>query len=411
MPSATARQRCPNETTRFEECWAWISTASGADKRNAGSFHRPARAAPARSGCSMQLFPKPVCDAIMLLPRRPAGPLVSIIIPTYNRRDLLSEAVASCLSQTWGNLEILVVDDGSTDGTDAFVSREARGSWADRASVRYYKQANKGASSARNIGLGLATGEYVQFLDSDDVLHPTKIAEQVRVLELPECQSAVCCNCYGTMGPSPTGGHDSLLERIGHEATDPKELVRELCSRHVHGMQTSAPLWRRGFLVTRAGWREDIALGDDLEYHIRLLVDAAKICFIGKALFFVREHPGPRLSADALSTASLESLLRTRRAIFATLQMSGLWDAETQRIFLDAMRTIYANALRLDDRTTIHDLESWLWTLAAAPKRCRQFHVLIVLRRLLGRYFLLGTHALVRKLGILRSHSRDTLSS
>ena len=326
-----------------------------------------------------------------------SAPLVSVVIPTHNRNLLLIDAVESALAQTWSNIEVVIVDDGSTDDT-AVTARRMIGTRWPQERVRYTWQQNMGASAARNHGLRLSHGAYVQFLDSDDLLYPTKVAKQVGVLEQSENRNAVCCNCYGEMGPMAKAGIGLAAERIGYPATNPKELVTELSSRRVHGMQTSAPLWRRRFLAGHAGWREDIALGDDLEYHIRLLADADKVCFIDEELFFVREHPGSRLSADQMSAASLASLIRTRQAIFSTLQQCGLWDAQTQRAFLGAMRTIYANALQLGNHETIRALEEWLWELANSPERNRQFHTLILLRRVLGRRFLLGAHKLANAL-------------
>ena len=118
-----------------------------------------------------------------------SAPLVSIIIPTFNRKELLEEAVNSCLAQTYPNLEVFIVDDGSTDGTEEVVLRKLVGEWASKA-VQYRKQVNAGASAARNTGLALAGGAYVQFLDSDDILMPDKLELQISELEKKEHQTA-----------------------------------------------------------------------------------------------------------------------------------------------------------------------------------------------------------------------------
>ncbi len=323
-------------------------------------------------------------------------PAVSVVIPTFNRKALLPAAISSCLNQTFKDLEIIVVDDGSTDGTAELVSQMLGGAWP-RERIAYVRQENRGASSARNRGLKVARGDYAQFLDSDDVLMPNKIAKQICELEEPQNRDAACCYCRGTMGSSTGSGFPA--SEIGFRTLlAPTALAKELASKIVHGMPTPAPLWRRDFLMNQAGWREDISLGDDLEYHVRLLASADKVCFVDEELFFVREHVGPRLSTGAMSAASLESLIRTRHAIYSTLEKAGLWDAPTQQAFLGAMRTIYANALQLGDHATIRDLEEWLWKLADSPRRNHQFQALVLLRRTLGRRFLLGAHKLLNSL-------------
>src|SRR5687767_13189801 len=103
-------------------------------------------------------------------------PLVSVIIPTYNRASVVCRAIDSVLGQTYGNIEVIVVDDGSTDET-----LERLHSYGDR--IRVLTQANAGPSVARNRGIAVATGGIVAFLDSDDYWLPTKVARQVVLLE------------------------------------------------------------------------------------------------------------------------------------------------------------------------------------------------------------------------------------
>ncbi|HEX2565854.1 MAG TPA: glycosyltransferase family 2 protein [Burkholderiales bacterium] len=107
------------------------------------------------------------------------SPLVSVVIPTFNRAYCLGRAIDSALSQTHRRCEVIVVDDGSSDGTAQLVA--ARYGHDER--VRYARQRNRGVSAARNRGLALARGKYVAFLDSDDVWHPWKIAVQIACLE------------------------------------------------------------------------------------------------------------------------------------------------------------------------------------------------------------------------------------
>lgn len=99
-------------------------------------------------------------------------PLVSVIIPTYNRAGLIARSIKSALAQTHRNLEIIVVDDGSTDNTKEVVA-------AFGGAIQYFYKPNSGPSPTRNLGIQKAKGKYVAFLDSDDLWEPTKIEKQL----------------------------------------------------------------------------------------------------------------------------------------------------------------------------------------------------------------------------------------
>ncbi len=106
-------------------------------------------------------------------------PLVSIVIPTFNRTDTISRAVESCLDQTYKEFEVLIVDDASTDGFE----ETHRSLFSDRR-IRVIKHGrNQGVSASRNTGVQNARGDFVAFLDSDDSWHPTKLEKQVRYIQ------------------------------------------------------------------------------------------------------------------------------------------------------------------------------------------------------------------------------------
>ncbi len=103
-------------------------------------------------------------------------PKVSVIIPTFNRADLLAQAIDSVLSQSYTDFELIVVDDGSTDATQALLSRY-------RERIRYLFQENRGVSAARNLGIKVARGRYICLLDSDDLWLRDKLKEQIRLMK------------------------------------------------------------------------------------------------------------------------------------------------------------------------------------------------------------------------------------
>ncbi len=112
--------------------------------------------------------------------------LVSAIIPTYNRARTIERAVNSVLGQSWQPMEVIVVDDGSTDQTTDILAR-----YGDR--IRLIRQKNQGPSAARNAGIMAARGEIISFLDSDDSWLPDKVERQVKLLQATESQGVVCC--------------------------------------------------------------------------------------------------------------------------------------------------------------------------------------------------------------------------
>ncbi len=115
------------------------------------------------------------------------GPLVSVVIPTYNREQVIETTIKDILKQTYENFEIIVVDDGSTDDTQAKLR-----AFGNR--IRVVRQPNGGAASARNRGIQEARGEIIAFQDSDDEWHPSKLVRQVELLEKLG-PSVPCCVC------------------------------------------------------------------------------------------------------------------------------------------------------------------------------------------------------------------------
>ena len=131
-----------------------------------------------------------------------APPLVSVVIPTYNRADTVRRSIDSVLEQSYCPIEIIVVDDGSTDAT-----REVLQEYGDR--ILFIHQENGGPSVARNAGAGLASGEFIAFLDSDDTWKPAKVAWQVRLM-LAGGERVPCCICNALLTDGKGGDTTSF---------------------------------------------------------------------------------------------------------------------------------------------------------------------------------------------------------
>ncbi|MBN9662345.1 MAG: glycosyltransferase [Acidobacteria bacterium] len=195
--------------------------------------------------------------------RQPATlPLVSAIIPTYNRAKVVTDAIDSILHQTYGRVELIVVDDGSTDET-----QEVLGKYGDRIIV--IRQENAGPSAARNRGIAAAHGEFVGFLDSDDVWLPTKLEKQVALLT--KCDESVpCCLCNIMMNWSD-GGRSSFdiawlsIEQPEGIWTNVSEVV---ATRFV--LLNQGVLIRRSALQRLGGFDESLRYLEDHDLTLRM---------------------------------------------------------------------------------------------------------------------------------------------
>lgn len=126
---------------------------------------------------------EPIIPAVCEGPGKPG--LVSVIIPTYNRGYIISKTIESVFAQSYNQLELIIVDDGSTDDTQAII-----GKYGDK--IRYIYQENAGLAVARNAGLSAAEGEFIAFLDSDDIWFPWKLTVQVSIMKICPEMVLVC---------------------------------------------------------------------------------------------------------------------------------------------------------------------------------------------------------------------------
>jgi len=202
-------------------------------------------------------------------------PLVSIIIPCYNAAGFVGDAISSALAQTHPDTEVIVVDDGSVDESVAVIKQ-----FGDR--VRLVTGPNAGGSRARNKGLELARGEFIQFLDADDVLHPRKIECQVDIL-LSTGDDAVYSdwNLSELHRPERTE-----ICKVEESTTD--SVVLALNPQNI---QTDAPLHRRGALESIGGFRVDLPCCQERDLMLRLACQGgARFSRLPGVLHTVRLH-------------------------------------------------------------------------------------------------------------------------
>ncbi|MCG9893294.1 MAG: glycosyltransferase family 2 protein [Thermosynechococcaceae cyanobacterium MS004] len=214
-------------------------------------------------------------------------PLVSILIPCYNAAPWLAQTLESALAQTWTPTEIIVVDDGSTDGSVAIAQ-----SFAPRG-VTVIAQSNRGASATRNTAFNASKGEFIQFLDADDLLSPNKIADQVQLLQQsPLHCMAICSTMHFFDGDDPAGGifHEGLP--FFADSDDPVAWLTRLFGGDGEGAMVHPGAWLmpRAIAEQIGPWNEALTVDDDGEYFARAILSSAGIRRSPTAVSYYRKH-------------------------------------------------------------------------------------------------------------------------
>ncbi len=205
-------------------------------------------------------------------------PTVSVIIPTYNRACFLCETLESVLAQTYQDFEILVVDDGSTDDTEAVLAP-----YMSR--IRYFKQENAGPAIARNRGIFYSKGEYVAFLDSDDLWYAEKLEKQVKILdENPEI-GVVYTDCY--CGQSPTDPNQTGFFASAYPPSG--DIFERMTQNNL--FWTSSLMLRKEVFITSGIFDPTLRWSEDYDLWLRIC-RLTKCHFIQEVLGLFREHPG-----------------------------------------------------------------------------------------------------------------------
>jgi GT2 family glycosyltransferase len=317
-------------------------------------------------------------------------PLVSVVIPTYNRAGTVANAVESVLAQQYESKEVVVVDDGSTDDTEEQIRRR----FGSDARVRYLRKSNGGPAGARNVGFAQARGDYVALLDSDDTWHPWKLSAQIG-----------CMERYPTLGMTwtdmemidPSGkvvdpahlrsmyGAYSLFttEQIFAESVLLREVVPELAetlgdarlrmgeifSKMIMGslVHTSTVVLRRSRLERVRGFDESLRrTGEDYDFHLRTCREGPVGLLDLPSIRYQQGMPD-RLTADHLRIHMMENLLRTVEGAIARDRAAIDLPEKTLRVRLARIQALIAyERLQLGEATLarrhyFESLRQWPW--------------------------------------------------
>lgn len=237
-------------------------------------------------------------------------PLVSILIPAYNAEPWIAETLRSALGQTWPNKEIIVVDDGSTDQTRSIVQKFAS------KTVSVVTQENQGVCAARNKAYELCQGDYIQWLDADDLLSQHKIARQMETAEQSQSKRTLLSCGWGY-----------FIFRANKARFVPTSLWSDLAPiewlqrRWEENLHMNPATWLVSREVTEAAGRWDtrIALHEDGEYFCRVILASNGIRFVPDAEVFYRVTGSSSLSYIGSSHSKMEGQLYCMRLQIAHL--------------------------------------------------------------------------------------------
>src|SRR5208282_57063 len=214
-------------------------------------------------------------------------PLVSILIPAYNAEEFIADAIRSALAQTWRRKEIIVVDDGSRDGTagvaQGFASQD----------VVVVSKENQGAAATRNHAFQLSQGEYIQWLDADDLLASDKIELQLAALGETDDKRILLSSSWGRFWYR-TKRARFVPTSLWQDLTPVEWLLRKLGEHHY--MQTATWLTSRELTEAAGPWDTRLHFDDDGEYFSRVLLASRGTLFVPEARVYQRVVPWSRLS-------------------------------------------------------------------------------------------------------------------
>lgn len=213
-------------------------------------------------------------------------PEVSIIIPAYNSQDTIMKTVNSILKTDNRNLELIVINDGSTDDTFEVISK-----LNDVGHIRIINQSNKGVAAARNRGIRLATGKYCMFVDSDDLIGKNTIKEVIRFADRNKL-NLVCFNHFEVNSTQLKKGQNNNKCFI---ACNPSDIAKHYDDFYVQS--SCGKLIRTEFLTkNNIQFNENMVLGEDLDFSLRLFSKIERVGYVGSSFYEVQNTNPSSLS-------------------------------------------------------------------------------------------------------------------
>jgi glycosyltransferase involved in cell wall biosynthesis len=284
-------------------------------------------------------------------------PLISVVMPVYNSRPYLSEAVESVLAQTHVSWELIIVDDGSTDGSDKIAQQYAADLPGKVQYVTHECRRNRGISASRNLGSRVSRGSYIACLDSDDIWLPDKLASQIQILQqYPEAGMVIGATKYWHPEDEsrdrvvPVGGPQDCLVR-------PPALFTELYpigSGAAPSMNTV--LLRRDVLGRVGGWEETFKTAYEDQAILCKVYLCEAVYISSRACDLYRQHAGSIMSTELVG----DSYYRNRYAFLVWLERWLQAQPENRQTELNRVRSAIRDCPLRPSRSRVPDITSRL---------------------------------------------------
>ena len=225
----------------------------------------------------------------MKLQKKSHPPLVSVIMPVYNGANFLAEAINNIQQQYYQSLELIIVDDGSVDETASIVAQY-------KADIQYVYQPNRGPAAARNTALKLATGEFIAFLDVDDLWARNRLSSQINYLTTHPAVDIV----------------QGLIQDLELVRSAQKSLTFEAVSQPYYSVNLGSAIYRRRAFDSVGFFDETLRYNEDTDWFIRAWDNNVTKIQLGEIALFYRKHQENMTNADNSRRSGFVRLLKKR---------------------------------------------------------------------------------------------------
>ena len=253
---------------------------------------------------------------------------VSVLIPLFNSEKFIEQAIKSALNQSWQNKEVIIVDDGSTDKSLSIaLSFESE-------IVKVFSQSNRGAASARNLAFKHSSGEYIQYLDSDDLLSEDKITKQMAIAAAYSYDPSFLIFGKTEVLEKEIADPIISLQPVNKSYDDPINLLIDLFSS-VSFISSHAWLTHRDLIIRSGEWDEDLSANDDGEFFARVISNSKKVIHCNDGISYYRINLTDSLSNQKSPRHTLSEYLSLKKISGIIIQHNNtsLSRAACSRIF------------------------------------------------------------------------------